>query len=86
MSFVCEDSLADVMGEVSVAIRRRATETNKGTNTRGERRMATVPLSGERSNIVELYMIVGLWVWPRRFIPFSGAQHHSTSAPFRIVP
>ena len=61
VSFV-EDSLADVIGEVSVAIRRRATETNMGMKTCGERRMATVPLSGERSNIVESYMIDGLWV------------------------
>jgi hypothetical protein len=49
---VCEDNLADVMGVVSVVTRRRATDTNRGMNTRGERRMATAPVSGERGSIV----------------------------------
>ena len=77
------------MGEVSVAIRRRATDTNKGMNTRGERRMATVPVSGKRGNICQVGSMpvgcVGLWVsangtpdW--RFIIIlirSTAQHHT---------
>ncbi len=39
------------MGAVAVATRRRAAETSRGMNTRGERRM--VPVSGERGSIVK---------------------------------
>jgi hypothetical protein len=41
------------MGAAPVDTRRRAAVTNRGMNTRGERRMATVPRSGDSGNIVE---------------------------------
>ena len=46
------------MGVVSVVTRRRATDVNRGMNTRGERRMATVPVSGDRGSIVEIEVVV----------------------------
>ena len=79
VSLECEDSLGDIMGVVSVVTRRRATDTSRGMKTRGERRMATVPVSGDRGSIVEIQVYC-------RLGRLSRAQHHSTTARFRVVP